>query len=236
MQLQELRVGNSIEIYVTREGYRYHLVSKVEGADAERVYVSLIAVGNRLFGFKPSDKVEIVYKEREKIWKWSNVKPRYMTLDGYQVHAFETTKPGQSINRRDTFRVQIMTAMEVIRYSPMETAENKPDMTDFDMDAEAKTLIMRGIEKSIVKVVVKDISESGIGFYSPSAMKVGDRIRVQIKTEFGVLICEATVVRAVNANWGRYKVFYGCAFDKVDKNLAKYIFAQQRLQLQRERK
>ena len=170
MQLQELRVGNSIDIYVTREGYRYHLVSKVEGADKENIYVSLIAAGTKLFGFKPSDKVEVVYKEREKIWKWSNVKPRYTTLDGYQVHAFQISKPGQSVNRRDTFRVQIMTAMEITRYTPMETAEKKPDMKDFDMDAEAKALIVRGIEKSIVKVVVKDISESGIGFYSPSNM------------------------------------------------------------------
>ena len=50
------------------------------------------------------------------------------------------------------------------------------------------------------------------------------------------MVCEATIVRAVEAAWGRYKVFYGCAFDKTDKNLPRYIFEQQRLQLQRENK
>lgn len=236
MQLQELKVGKSIEVYVTRDGYRYHLVSKVEGTEAGKVYVSLIAAGSRLFAFKPSDKVELVYKEKERIWKWTNVKPRYTTFDGYQVHCFESPKGGESFNRRDTFRVQIMKAMEVTRYSPMETAEKKPNMNDFNMDAEAKDLIVQGIEKSIVNVVVKDISESGIGFYSPSNMKEGDKIRIRFMSDFGMMMCEGTIIRAVNANWNRYRVFYGCIFDKTDKNLSKYIYAQQRLQLKRERK
>lgn len=232
MQLQDLKVSKGVEIFVTRDDYRYRLISKVEATDPGKVYISLISSGSRVFAFKPTDYIEVVYKDRDRMWRWAGVKPGTATLEGYQVHCFESFKEGISFNRRDTYRVQIMTAMEVTRFAPV---NSKVDMSDFDMEASAKELIAIGIEKSIVNVVVKDISESGIGFHSPTNMRVGDRLRVRFLTEFGFLTCEGTIVREVEQVWNRYRLFYGCVFTKVDKNLSKYIFAQQRLQLQKER-
>ncbi len=235
MQLQDMKVSKGVEVFVTRDEYRYRLVSKVEETAPGKAYISLIASGPRVFAFKPSDYVEVVYKENERMWKFQGVKVSLSTVDGYQVHCLESFKDGVSFNRRDTYRVQIMTAMEITRYSKM-SAESNVDMDDFDMDAPAKELIAIGIEKSMVNVVVKDISESGIGFHSPILMKLGDRIRVRFLTEFGFITCEGTVIREVEQIWSRYRLFYGCAFSKTDKNLGRYIFAQQRLQLSKERK
>lgn len=234
MQLQDMKVSKGVEVFVTRDEYRYRLVSKVEETAPGKAYISLIASGPRVFAFKPSDYVEVIYKENERMWKFSGVKVSLSTLDGYQVHLLESFREAESFNRRDTYRVQIMTAMEITRYSPI-SSESKVDMEDFDMDAPAKELVAIGIEKSTVNVVVKDISESGIGIHSPIFMKLGDRIRVRFLTEYGFIMCEGTVIREVEQIWGRYRQFYGCAFTKTDKNLAKYIFKQQRIQLAKER-
>ena len=96
-------------------------------------------------------------------------------------------------------------------------------------------LILKGIEKSTVKVVIKDISESGVGFHSPIQMNVGDRVRVTLKTKTSNLVCDGVIIREVEQIWGKYKLFYGGTFTKVDKNLAKFIFAQQRLLLSKGR-
>lgn len=232
MRLEDLKVSKGIEVFITREEYRYHLITKVEAVGPGKVYVSLIARGARAFAFKNTDYIEIVYKDRDRMWKWGGVKPGIATLEGYQVHYFESFKDGTSFNRRDTYRVQIMTAMEMTHFSPV---NSEVDMSDFDMDASAKELIAIGIEKSIVNVVVKDISESGIGFHSPTNMRVGDRFRIRFLTEFGFMTCEGEIIREVEQVWNRFRLFYGCSFTKVDKNLSKYIFAQQRLHLQKER-
>ncbi len=233
MYLKDLKVGKSIEIFITRGQYRYHLVSKIEGTDTGRVYITAIASGNTVFKFKKTDVLEIVYKERERSWKWMDVKPGFGTLEGNPVHYFETYIEGENFNRRDTFRVQIMQKVQMIRFTPIKQGA---DMEGFDMDIPAADLVEEGIKKSILNVVVKDISESGIGFYSPVEMKVGDRIRVYFESEFGDIICEGKIVRSVENIWKQYHLFYGCSFNKTDKNLAPYIYAQQRLQLSQQKK
>lgn len=233
MYLKDLKIGNEIEIFITRGQHRYHLVSKIEGTDPRKVYITLIASGNNVFKFKQTDIVELVYKERDKTWKWRNIKAGLARLDENLVHYFESGVEGESFNRRDTFRVQIMKKVEAIRFTP--TRENV-DMEGFDMDIPAKDLVEEGIEKSIVNIVVKDISESGIGFYSPVTMKVGDRIRVYFESEFGSMNCEGIIIRSVENKWKDYHLFYGCSFHRTDKNWARYIYAEQRLQLSKEKR
>lgn len=233
MLLQDLKVSKGVEIFVTRDEYRYRLLSKIEAVEPGVLYVSLIAAGTRVFAFKQTDYIEIIYKDRDRIWKWSDVKAGIAKMDGYQMHTFASKKEGTSLNRRDTYRVQIMTAMEMTTFSPI---SDKVDMNNLDMDASAAELIAVGIEKSTINVVVKDISETGIGFYSPLKLKTGDKIRIRFLTEFGFITCNGSIVREVEQIWNRYSLFYGAVFTRVDKNLSKYIFAQQRLQLQREKR
>ena len=234
MLLQEMKIGSGVEIYITRDQYRYRVASKVEGTAPGKAHVSLISAGTRVFAFKPSDHIEIIYKEHDKMWKFSGVRMCLSALDGFQTHMIETTKEAEVFNRRDTFRLPIMTAMEIIRYSPV-SSEYAGNLDRINMDASAQELILKGIEKSIVKVVVKDISESGVGFHSPILMNVGDRIRVTLKTKTNNLVCDGVIIREVEQIWGKYKLFYGGTFTKVDKNLAKFIFAQQRLLLSKGR-
>ena len=234
MRLQELKVGRAVEIYITRDEYRYRVTSKIEGTAPGKAHISLISAGTRVFAFRPSDYIEVIYKENDKMWKFSGVRMCLSALDGFQTHLIESTKEAEVFNRRDTFRLPIMTAMEIIRYSPV-SSEYAENLERINMNAPAQELIMKGIEKSTVKVVVKDISESGVGFHSPIQMNVGDRVRVTLKTKTADLICDGVIIREVEQIWGKYKLFYGGTFTKVDKNLAKFNFAQQRLLLSKGR-
>ena len=74
MLLQEMKIGSGVEIYITRDQYRYRVASKVEGTAPGKAHVSLISAGTRVFAFKPSDHIEIIYKEHDKMWKFSGVR------------------------------------------------------------------------------------------------------------------------------------------------------------------
>ena len=235
MFLKDLKTGKSIDVFITRDQYRYHVVTKVEITDIGRVFVSAIASGKSIFKFKKTDSIEIVYKERDRTWKWHDVKVGLAKLDGNVVHYFESYVEGENFNRRDTFRVQIMKKTELAHFSKIR-ADFDVDMDSINMDIPAGDLFDEGIAKQIVTVVIKDISESGIGFYSPVIMNVGDKIRVYFDTEFGKMTCEGSIVRSVENVWKEYNLFYGCVFNKTDKNLSKYIYEEQRLQLLKEKK
>ena len=233
MYLKDLKAGKGLDIFITRDQFRYHLHSKIEGTSSGRVYITQISSGNIVFKFRRTDSVEIVYKERDRTWKWPDVKPGAGEFEEKPVHFFESFAEGDYFNRRDTFRVQIMKKVEMIRMTPVQSGVN---VEDFEMDLPAIDLSMNGIEKTMGTVVVKDISESGIGFYAAEEMKVGDKIRVYFETEFGKMSCEGLIVRSVENIWKQYRLFYGCAFNKTDKNLAKFIYEQQRIQLSKENK
>ena len=66
---------------------------------------SLISAGTRVFAFRPSDYIEVIYKENDKMWKFSGVRMCLSALDGFQTHMIETTKEAEVFNRRllDTF-------------------------------------------------------------------------------------------------------------------------------------
>ena len=233
MFLKDLKAGKSIDLFITRDQYRYHIVSKVEVTDIGRVFVSAILSGKNIFKFKKTDSIELVYKERDRTWKWHDVKAGLAKLDGNIVHYFESYIEGEYFNRRSTFRVQIMKKTAVSHFSKV-SEDFDIDMDSFNMERPIADLFDEGIKKQIVTVIIKDISESGIGFYSSVPMNVDDKICVYFDSELGRMTCEGTIVRSVESAWKNYKFFYGAVFSKTDKNFAKYIYAEQRLQLLKE--
>lgn len=230
MLIKEIRPGRAIDIVIRREGYDYRLVSKVEDVRENMVFISLIASKNRVFMFKPTDKVEFIYKNEERMFIWKNVKGSISELDGERVHCLIAPPNGEAYNRRNAFRLYIAQEMYFTHYVPKQTDEEIERLPgDPPIEDDERYTKVRFIS------FVKNISENGIGIFSNELLKEGDKFSFDYKTKYGDMGCVARVSRITDEKEGSYKHFYGCVLEKADKRLGKYLFELQREKLKRQR-
>lgn len=230
MQIKEMKPGSSIDILVHREGYEYRLVSKVEEARETKLFISLIAARNRVFMFKPTDKIEFIYKQDERMFIWKNVKGSVSELDGERVHCLIAAPNGETYNRRSSFRVYLAEEMYFTRYIPKEegiTLERLPNDEPIEDDPRFDKVRFRGF--------IKNLSENGIGIFTNEPLKEGDEFSFSYKTKYGNMNCVAMVRRITEEKEGSYNNFFGCILEKADKRLGKYLFDIQRERLKRQR-
>lgn len=233
MQLGNLKVGKSIDIFVEREGYRYRLGSKIEGSEAGKVYVSLITSGSRVFQFVDTDKIQIVYRDGNRMWQWDNVKGSVALYEKTKVHSLVSKNEGTSFNRRGAYRVDMLE--EIIIYHFKENGEeaitHENGLTDMDEYGNE----VGCVDVDEMEGMLKDLSENGAGFYTNKLLKPGDVIGFPLYTTFGTMYFKGSIVRHTETRAGKYMEFYGCTFERSDKNLAKYLFTLQRERLRRQR-
>lgn len=229
MLLENLAIGRQVEIYVNRDGYCYHLTSKVEETGAKRVYITLIATNTRVFEFKPEDKVRIVYRDKDQIWEWDNVKAGTAKKYGTRMHYFDIADGGRSFNRRNAYRVNIDEEVMLGYYDQYGTTAKSADMQKFKLqdEASAPPAIM---VPNFVKGVVRDISETGVGICSNYEFGIDDAMFFSISSNYGKLPAKAKVVRKVETNPSKHKYsnYYGCVLLQTDNKLSRHIADIQR--------
>lgn len=225
MLMEDMKPGKPLEIFVDREGYRYRLLSKVEESEMGKVYISLIASGRRIFRFQDTDYIELIYKDGERMWKWKGLTGGLATLDSENVHYLESVKEGETYNRRSAFRVKLGVEHIITKLIPKDKSKylENEDLSNGDY------------EFIQVPCVIKDLSEMGVGIYTNEKMDISTIVELRLPTREGTLKMVGRVVRTESGDFGKYREFYGCGFSKVDRKLAKYLFALQREQLKKER-
>lgn len=240
MLLENLELGRMIEIYVEREGYRYHLTSKVEDASERRVCVSLIAARGKAFQFKNTDDISIVYKDTEQMWQWDMVKGSVIKLDDTMVHAFSVRDKGHSFNRRNAYRISLEEKVEIGFYVINEGTKRSADLpapdefeggiADVTIDGKLYPYPKLLAKPEFVQGVVRDISENGLGICTNINFKDEDSFFVYIPTSYGKLLTKAQVIRRMDLNpvSNKYKNYYGCILKQTDKRLIRYIYDVQR--------
>ncbi len=257
MLLEKIPLGKTLEIYVDREGYRYHLVSKVEKTGVRRVCVTAIKSNGLNFNFRPKDDIRLVYRDEHQMWEWTKVKAGTAKLDGDLVHYFEIVNKGQSFNRRNAYRVILDEEVDIgyfhvsdnpIKYSslPMvkeeyevmldaegqeiEKKQVTPEMVGVvRMEKRERAIPLEGAKKEYIPVNIKDISENGMGIFTNSKLNLEDEFFVGIPSSYGELLTKARVVRGVELKGERkYRYYYGCTYTESDKRLILYIYDIQR--------
>ncbi len=239
MLLSEVRLGRPLEIYITREGFHYRVLSRIEYAEDGCVCVTLIASGKRVFQFLEDDVIDIVYQEQDKMWKWSAVRGAVVNVEGERMHGFFSDAPGENYNRRNAFRMYLgkeLTIQYMVREKQklknMQEEEALASQTVYNYDKDADGLMEECFRWVECKAFLRDISEIGVGIYSNERFMPEDEISFQIESEFGPIECRASVVRMKEHVSGSFHNYYGCRFIETTRNLTKYLYEQQRLQLQ----
>ncbi len=241
MLLNEMKIGKPLEIFITREGYHYRVVSKIEDVSKGRVCVTLIASKTRVFEFLETDTIDIVYREEDKMWKWKSVAGGVTTLDGEKFHCFCSDVEGESFNRRNAYRVFVgeklivqYTVYDAKRLREFDDVEELHSEMVFNYDANADVMRANCFRYVDCRAVLKDISENGAGLYMDQKLENGDEVSFDFETEdFGVISCQARIVRRLESRQGSFKYYYGCRFKETSRNLSKYIYEMQRKQLRK---
>ena len=236
MRLENLKVGRGLEIFVTRAGYRYRLVSTIEHVETGKVYITLIASGNKVFRFLDTDQVDIVYRDETHLIQWENIKGSVESLDNTKMHCFLSNKEGTNFNRRQVFRVEIDEDIEVCLFQhkeETEKAEKNETTKETEYDEYGNEVGTVSIEK--FDGILKNASENGVGFYTNRVLNIGDEIGFSLLTTFGTMYFKCQIVRHMEHRSGKFREFYGCILIRSDKSFGKYLFALQRMRLHKQR-
>jgi len=242
MLLENISLGRTLEIFVEREEYRYRLVSKVEDTNEHRVCVTAISSNGRYFEFLPTDKIRLVYRDREFMWEWDKVKAGLARLDGFPVHYFQIRDKGRSFNRRNAYRIKLLEEI-AIKYYRIPGRSGKyydipgPSQSILETRNEKKIWVENPPSPEIAKGMIKDVSDNGIGIYSDFNFEIGDGIFFDIPSSYGKLAAKAEVVRKLKTQTSesRYDYYYGCALVQSDRKLLRYIYDLQREHLKKQK-
>lgn len=232
MQMAEMKLGKSLEIFVLRGDYRFRLVSKIEDVKNGRVCVTQIATRNRLFQFYDTDEISFIYRNENRLWKWNHVIPGTTELDGYQLHCFYSDKEGETYNRRNAYRVFIGEEI-TLHYIPsrervlLAGKSVQSEEQEETKEAEPEEMVCDGF--------LKDLSENGAGIFSDERFSLKDEISFTVYTDMGMYQCRAEIVRISPENHGIYKRYYGCSFIQTDKDLIRFLYQRQRQYLRNAR-
>ncbi len=238
MEISELKIGTLLEIYIRRDGYNYKVISKVEYVDDQRVGVTPIASRTKLFRFKNSDIVDIVYRLEDKSWKWSKVRAGIATLkDGSKLHVFVPDGKAESYNRRVSYRLpmskDIMITYEVIQFNSLyDEDKKKGDKTpELTLD---KTLseISESYKEMTCRAYLRDLSEGGAAIYANVELKKGDVVSFEVPFGEETVRCRSIVIRKMSGDErGLYAYGYGLSYIETSSNYITYFFSEQRKML-----
>ncbi len=239
MLLSEVRLGRPLEIYITRDEYHYRILSRIEYAEEGCVCVTLIASGKRIFQFLDTDIVDIVYQEQDRMWKWSNVKGAVVTVEGDKLHGFFSSDQGQNYNRRNAFRLYYGKEINIhylvrddIQLKNMQTESALSSQRVYNYDKNTDGIREECFRLVDCRAFLRDISESGVGVFTNERFLPEDEFTFTLDSDFGPIECKAMVIRMKDNTNGSFKHYYGCKFIETSRNLTKYLYEQQRLQLQ----
>ncbi len=238
MNVSDMKIGTLLEIYIRRDGYNYKVVSKVEYVDEQRVGVTPIASRTRLFRFKSSDVVDIVYRVDDKSWRWTKVKAGIATLkDGSKLHVFVPENPAEAYNKRTSYRLpmsrDIMMTYEVMQVPDIDDAEKAKNGRTPDLALD-KTLyeISESYKEFSCRAYLRDISEGGASVYANVELKKGDIVNFELPYGEETVRCRAIVVRRTAGDERSLFAYgYGLTYIETSSNYVYYLFSEQRKML-----
>ncbi len=218
MLLGETKIGKPIDIYISRDGYHYRVVSKIEDVSEGRVCISLIASSKHIFQFLSTDIIDIVYHNEDRMWKWTNITGGIIELDGEKFHCLYSDKPGELYNRRNAYRVAISESIDLF-YKVMDEVEF-PEINEC-------------YRMKNCPAMIRDISEVGVGFYTNQLLPLETEVSFTFKSSIGNIDCSAVIVRFFESRHGKYSYYYGGRLTETSRSLTKYIYEMQRQELQK---
>ncbi len=200
MHVDSIAKGGLMEVEVRCNGKTVTFKSEVAHIVGNSILISPIKVNEQTIGFSESCQINFLYVSEGKLFLWEKVDIKLVKYDGIIYHKIDIYGDGKPFNRRDSYRMYI--------------GEDMP-------------LYVNSASGPIaLSVLIKDISETGVGFISKEDIDVERTIRLKLKDNNLILSISGIIVRKeFLSNLGSY--LYGCRFNEKNDKLSKYIAKKQ---------
>lgn len=206
MLIDEIPVGASIEIEVRFCGRSMSFNSEVQFKRENSIFINPITVNERTVGFNDKCRINLIVKANGKVFLWENVEVRLIRYDGNIYHRITLQGDGKPYNRREAYRMYIGEDMPIYINTPE--------------------------GPNLINVLVKDISETGVGFITKEELDVERIIRLRLKDFNNVIYITGSIVRKEYLpHLDSY--LYGCKFTEKNDHLGKFIARKQGEQLRK---
>lgn len=204
MQIDEISKGGSVEVEVKFNGKTMNFRSDIVLVKNNSVLITSIKVNDQTIGFSEKYQINFLYKTEGKLFIWENVEVKLVKYDGGVYHKIDLFGEGKPYNRRDAYRLYI-----------------GEDMPLYVNTASGPTAL---------SVLVKDISETGVGFITKDDIDIDRTIRLKLKDNNSIISLSGVIVRKEFLDHlGSF--LYGCKFIEKNNKLGKYIALRQAEQL-----
>lgn len=206
MRIEEIVVGGSIELDVRFNGKFMNFRSDVVLIKDNCILINCIKVGDQRVGFNDQCYINFYYKQDGKLWFWENVTVSLVKFNGDAYHKVDMIGEGKQYNRRNAFRLYIGEEMPIY----INTSSGLTALT----------------------VIIKDISETGLGFISKEELNPDRTFRLKFKDDKKAIDLSGKIIRKESLeHLGSY--LYGCKFNEKNNLLANYIMNKQSEELKR---
>lgn len=200
MQIDELSKGGAVEVEAKINGKALNFRSEVVLVNNNSVLITSIKVNEQTVGFSDKCHINFLYKSDGKLYIWENVTVKLVKYEGEIYHKIDLAGDGKPFNRRGSFRLYIGEEMPLY----VNTASGP----------------------TALNVLIKDISETGVGFITKEELDINRIVRLKLKDNNTLISLSAVIVRKeflshLGSN------LYGCRFNEKSDKLGKYIAKRQ---------
>ena len=200
MLIDSIVKGGLMEVEVRCNGKTVTFKSEVAYIVNNSILIAPIKVNEQTVGFSESCQINFLYVSEGKLYLWERVNVKLVKYDGIIYHKIDIYGEGKPFNRRDSYRMYIGEDMPVY----VNTASGP----------------------AALSVLIKDLSETGVGFIAKEEIDIERTIRLKIKDNNQILYLSGIIVRKEFLdNLGSY--LYGCRFNEKNDKLSKYIAKKQ---------
>lgn len=206
MEVADISRGGDIELDVKCNGKFMNFRSDVVLIKNNSILITSIKVDDQTVGFSDNCQINFLYKSGDKLYIWENVDIKLVKFDGTICHKIDLIGEGKPYNRRNCFRMYIGEEMPLY--------------------------INTATGPTAISVLVKDISETGIGFITKEELDIDRTFRLKLKDNSLIINLSGIIVRKEYLD-NLHSNLYGCKFNEKNNLLSKYIVKKQGEQLKK---
>lgn len=203
MTVTEFEISHSIELEINLNGNKTTLLTSVEHILDDTVLLTPILMNGKIVGFPPPISVNLYYVDEGQVFLWSDVTVKAVKYQNKAYHSVTLENAPKVLNRRGAYRVFIGQKMNLVTFSPEGS--------------------------NLHEVFIRDISETGMSFFSEEEFSKGRTVRLYLKIKGGEeLSLSAQVVWKRQGTHRRKNQFlYGCKFIGRNRQLTSYLMTVQ---------
>lgn len=208
MTAAELQLEHSVELEIIMNGKKTTLLTAIEKVIGTTALLTPIQMNGKVVGFPPDCVVNLLYVGENQVFCWKNVKIKAVRFEKNIYHSAELVADAEILNRRGAYRVFVGEQMLLTAFSA-----NGPKNYN---------------------VQLKDISETGMAFFSKEEFDVGRTVRLHFSVKKGQELPLSSQIIRIQEFENRQDKLYGCKFvEKNNRLIGILMHLQQERQRQR---